>query len=59
MAIKAEIPGMKKEEISIDFAGDVVTISGEKKSDEGINVGLYGFGAATHIVTLVALWQGR
>lgn len=34
LIIKAEIPGMKKEEISIDFAGDVVTISGEKKSEE-------------------------
>ena len=34
LIIKAEIPGMKKEDISIDFAGDVVTISGEKKSEE-------------------------
>jgi HSP20 family protein len=34
LVIKAEIPGMKKEEISIDFLGDVVTISGEKKSEE-------------------------
>ena len=34
LVIKAEIPGMKKEEISIDFADDVVTISGEKKSEE-------------------------
>lgn len=34
LIIKAEIPGMKKEEISIDFADDVVTISGEKKSEE-------------------------
>jgi HSP20 family protein len=34
LIIKAEIPGMKKDEISIDFAGDVVTISGEKKSEE-------------------------
>lgn len=34
LVIKAEIPGMKKEEISIDFAGDVVTISGEKKTEE-------------------------
>lgn len=34
LVIKAEIPGMKKEEISIDFAGDLVTISGEKKSEE-------------------------
>ncbi len=34
LVIKAELPGMKKEEISIDFSGDVVTISGEKKSEE-------------------------
>jgi len=34
LVVKAEIPGMKKEEISIDFAGDIVTISGEKKSEE-------------------------
>lgn len=34
LVIKAEIPGMKKEEISIDFSGDIVTISGEKKSEE-------------------------
>lgn len=34
LVIKAEIPGMKKEEISIDFSGDVVTISGEKKTEE-------------------------
>ncbi|MDD2310158.1 MAG: Hsp20/alpha crystallin family protein [Desulfuromonadaceae bacterium] len=34
LVIKAEIPGMKKDQISIDFAGDVVTISGEKKSEE-------------------------
>lgn len=34
LVVKAEIPGMKKDEISIDFSGDVVTISGEKKSEE-------------------------
>lgn len=34
LVIKAEIPGMKKDEISIDFSGDIVTISGEKKSEE-------------------------
>ena len=34
LVIKAEIPGMKKEDISVDFTGDVVTISGEKKSEE-------------------------
>lgn len=34
LIIKAEIPGMQKKDISIDFAGDVITISGEKKSEE-------------------------
>jgi len=34
LVVKAEIPGMKKEDVSIDFAGDVLTISGEKKSEE-------------------------
>ena len=34
LIIKAEIPGLKKNEISIDFANDVVTISGEKKAEE-------------------------
>ena len=34
LIIKAEVPGLKKNEISIDFADDVVTISGEKKSEE-------------------------
>jgi len=34
LIIKAEMPGLKKNEISIDFAGDVVTISGEKKTEE-------------------------
>lgn len=34
LVIKADIPGMKKDEISIDFADDVVTISGEKKTEE-------------------------
>lgn len=34
LVIKAEIPGIKKEDISIDFSGDMLTISGEKKSEE-------------------------
>ncbi|MDD2272198.1 MAG: Hsp20/alpha crystallin family protein [Desulfuromonadaceae bacterium] len=34
LVIKADIPGMKKDEISIDFADNVVTISGEKKTEE-------------------------
>lgn len=34
LIIKAEMPGIKKEEISIDFTEDMITISGEKKSEE-------------------------
>lgn len=34
LVIKAELPGMKKEEISIGFSGDLITISGEKKTEE-------------------------
>lgn len=34
LVIKADLPGMKKEEINIDFDGDVITIAGEKKTVE-------------------------
>jgi HSP20 family protein len=34
LVIKAELPGIKKEEISVDFADDIITISGEKKTEE-------------------------
>jgi HSP20 family protein len=34
LIIKAELPGVNKEEISIDISDDVITISGEKKSEE-------------------------
>lgn len=34
LVIKAELPGIKKEEISIDLAGDILTLSGEKRSEE-------------------------
>ena len=34
LVIKAELPGMKKEEINVDLKDDVITISGEKKSEE-------------------------
>lgn len=34
LVIKAEIPGMSKEDISVDFSGDLITISGEKRAEE-------------------------
>lgn len=32
--VKAEIPGMKKEDIKIQISGDMLTISGERKHEE-------------------------
>jgi HSP20 family protein len=35
--VKAELPGMKKEDIDVNISDDVITISGEKKSEEKVN----------------------
>jgi HSP20 family protein len=34
LVLKAELPGMKKEDIDISLHGDVLTLSGERKEDE-------------------------
>lgn len=34
LVIKAELPGMKKEDIDISLHGDVLTLSGERKEEE-------------------------
>lgn len=36
LVLKAELPGMKKEDIKIDLTENMITISGEKKKDEKI-----------------------
>ncbi len=36
VVLKAELPGMKKEDIDVNIAGDTVTISGEKKAEEKV-----------------------
>ncbi len=36
VVVKAELPGMKKEEIEIELAGDVLTISGKKEKEEKV-----------------------
>jgi HSP20 family protein len=36
VVVKAELPGMAKEEIEVNLAGDVLTIKGEKKKEEEI-----------------------
>jgi HSP20 family protein len=36
LVVKAEIPGMKKENIEVKLSDDTVTISGEKKTEEKV-----------------------
>jgi len=36
VVIKAELPGMKKEDIEVNLAGDMLTIKGEKKEDKEV-----------------------
>jgi len=36
LVVKAEIPGMKKEDIEVNLTADMVTISGEKKQEEKV-----------------------
>lgn len=35
--IRAELPGIKKDDISIDVRGNVLTLSGERNYDEDVN----------------------
>jgi HSP20 family protein len=37
LVLKAEIPGMKKEDISISLHGEVLTLSGERKEEETVD----------------------
>ncbi len=57
VVIKAELPGMKKEDISVDFSDGTVTISGEKKQEEKIEQKNYhmferSYGAFTRSVRM-------
>jgi len=36
VVVKAELPGMKREEVEVEVAGDVVTISGKKEKEEKV-----------------------
>lgn len=36
VTVKAEIPGIKKENINVQLTGDTITISGEKKSESKV-----------------------
>ncbi len=55
--IKADIPGMKKEDISVDVQGNMLTISGERKSEEDSSQNGYyrserSFGAFSKTISL-------
>ena len=39
--VKAELPGMKGEDIDISISGDIMTIKGEKKSESEVDEGNY------------------
>ena len=36
VVVKAEMPGMKKEDIDVNITDDMVTVSGEKKKEEKV-----------------------
>ncbi len=37
IVVNAELPGVKKEDVSIDVKNNVLTISGERKDEENVN----------------------
>ncbi len=41
IVLKADLPGMKKDDIKIDLSENVLTISGEKKKEEKVEKGDY------------------
>jgi HSP20 family protein len=57
--VKAELPGMKKEDIEVNISDDVITISGEKKTEEKVEKKDYyrlerSFGSFTRTLRLPA-----
>lgn len=57
VVVKAEMPGMRKEDIEISLTGDTLTLKGEKKSEEDVKEEAYRYrersrGAFTRIITL-------
>jgi HSP20 family protein len=60
--VKAELPGMKKEDIEVNISDDVITISGEKKTEEKVEKKDYyrlerSFGSFTRTLRLPAETQ--
>jgi len=62
VVVKAELPGMKKEDIDVNISDDVITISGEKKSEEKVEKKEYyrlerSYGSFTRTLRLPAETQ--
>ena len=62
VVVKAELPGMRKEDIEVNIADDVITISGEKKTEEKVEKKDYyrlerSFGSFTRTLRLPAETQ--
>lgn len=62
VVVKAELPGMRKEDIEVNISDDVITISGEKKSEEKVEKKDYyrlerSFGSFTRTLRLPAETQ--
>lgn len=62
--VKAELPGMKKENLSVDFTDGAVIISGEKKQEEKVEQKNYymverSYGSFTRTVGMPAGVQGE
>ncbi len=64
VVVKAELPGMGKDEIEVNITNDVITISGEKKSEEKLEKKDYfrlerSYGSFTRSLTLPAETQSE
>lgn len=64
IVIKAEIPGMRKEDLEIDLTEDMITIRGEKKTEEKVEKKNYycierSFGSFRRQFRLPAETQGE
>ena len=62
VVVKAELPGMKKDDIEVNISDDVITISGEKKTEEKVEKKDYyqlerSFGSFTRTLQLPAETQ--
>jgi len=63
VVVKAEVPGMEKDDVHVDISGDVLTVRGEKKKEEKIEEEDYycrerAFGAFSRSIRLPVEVQG-